>query len=806
MPIGLFSGRLVQSQLWLVEQVQDGESFMIRNYAMGSVLDIQDGSSAKGTPVIVNNDDHAGEKVSSQHWRMIWDHDDNKIPYYRITNQKTQTVLHQTESTKNGGEFAIESREPDGSESQLWVLERATFPTIYWIINMDTDLCLDYGAKDGVYLNAKTKLPSGSQLWYMEDLVDHEGYCTIRNVNSEDRVLELSGDGTSILGSSATGDDTQRWQLTDVGFNGVITVVCARDNAVLYAQKDREKMVYVRAAKDASTFGQSYQWCLVPLAAPSLFWTTVQCRGSGKFLYCSNDHVTASDGACGEIDYNVQWRFAAQGRNPYYVIFNRHNGERLCASSNTKSSLTEDNADGDPRLYLTMGTSLEVPVDSSSNRFHNADGDPTMGSSQEDPEDSSSHRVHFSLDGAGEDYSITNVGTSHVLTYSKGEIVLMRGGATDTNRQWFINSSLQSVPSFAIINGQTGMAIAYVPGVNCESVTTDTTFNSYRCLWIFQQVGTDLNDFPIYVIINKLSDCVLNDNGGTGVEALDADPKDPHHQWRLVPCHERYFAIVNVATGKCLQDDGSPPEGDRTDAMTVNDRRCCWTLVSYRHSNYDNIANDTDISYPSQKFYNIAKRLPKKHPKGKGNAKSEPSHIPDNPRIRQVDNRVLLDIVERLINQWDIDMIPASQQAGRPVSTSRDEVLRWGLNVPRSLQVGWTRDGWIRIDIRGTYDDQNGVRVANIQGQWNNDTIFHIIVPTGVNFGRARIRQAMHESLRTGSSVRLDVPDNAKAGGTKKPPSTTRKPPGPGAPPSSQLWLVTALSYLTLTSMGLMLL
>lgn len=540
-----------------------------------------------------------------------------------------------------------------------------------------------------------------------------------------------------------------------------MSIVCGRNNTVLYAKPDREQVYYPCGATDENTFNDRYQWRLIPCPIPSLFWTAAQCRGSGQFVAQFGSNITGSLGASGEVDYTVQWRFVTQGRNPYFTIINRQTGNSL---------------------YNSSGSSLA------------ADNNP------------SSDKYYWALDAGGEDYSITNLSTSNVVAWNHGKIQALSGGATDANRQWFINATLQSVPSFALINGRTGMALAYVPG-GSESVTMDGAFNSYRCHWIFQQVGTDEDDRPIYVIINKLSDNVLNRWRGVGIEALNTGADDRRAQWRLVPCHQRYFAFVNVSGGAYLYDDGNAPgAGDPVYTMTDEDRRCCWTLVSIRDSIYDTIALDSDITDPYQKSHHIVKRAPKKPPKGKGNAKAQPSHIPDNPRITQPSSRAIRDIAERLIGQLDFDRID-DQSARRLASTSRTEVVRdWGIDVPRASQAGWERDGWVRIDLQGTYIDQNGVRVANIQGQWNTETIFHVIVPVGVTFGRQRIRGAMIESLNTTTSVRLDVPNNATAGGSRRPPTTTRRPPGPGAPPAGQYWAAAAFQAAGLVLISLPLL
>ncbi|KAI6007058.1 hypothetical protein EDD15DRAFT_2190684 [Pisolithus albus] len=757
MPIGLLSPRLTRPQLWLAEQVQDGESFIFRNHDTGTVLDIQNGSSTQGTPIVVEPYKYTGEVASSQHWRVVWVSDDNKTPYYRITNRKTGTVLNQMHDTRSGADFPVESWNSHGVPQELWSFERATFPTMYWLVNISSQRCLQfvYNSRGIASMDVKTKSPIREQLWYLENLVDYDNYYRIRHVDSEDRVLDLSGvDNTSILARTVDGGENQRWKITDVDMNGVVSIVCGKDDIVLYAQPDREGEHHPRGATDVNAFNNRYQWRLIPYTVPSLFWTqTVQCRGSGKFVAQSGSNITASDGARGEVDYTVQWRFVIQGRSPFFTIINRQTNNFL---------------------YNSSGSSLAADNNLSSNNYY------------------------WVLDAAGEDYSITNLSTLNVVAWNNGNIQALSGGATDTDRQWFINAylskSLQSVPSFALINGRTGMALAYVPNVTSGSVTMDGAFNSYRCHWIFQQVGTDEDDRPIYVIINKLSDNVLDHWDGVRIEALNNDPDDRHHQWRLVPCHQRYFAFVNVYTGQYLYDDGNAPvAGDSVDTMTNEDRRCCWTLVSHRGSIYDTISLDPDIAAPYQKSHHVVMRTLKQLPKGKGNAKAKPSHIPDNPRITRVTNDVLIDIFERLIGQLDFDRI--HNQPPRPLaSASREEVVdRWGIAVPRSLREGWEINGWVRIDLQGTYTNQNNIRVANIQGQWNRLTVFHVIVPVDVNFGAQRIQEAMIRSLREGTSVLLDAPDNANAGGSRRPPTTTRRPPGPGAPPPGHYWAATAI-------------
>ena len=80
-PIGLFSPSLTRTQLWLVEQVSDGESFVIRNFDIGLFLGVQNKSDADGTPIILfpyDGDEDDEELPDSRHWKITWVSHDNK--------------------------------------------------------------------------------------------------------------------------------------------------------------------------------------------------------------------------------------------------------------------------------------------------------------------------------------------------------------------------------------------------------------------------------------------------------------------------------------------------------------------------------------------------------------------------------------------------------------------------------------------------------------------------------------------------------------------------------------------------------
>ncbi|KAI6026996.1 ricin B lectin domain-containing protein [Pisolithus marmoratus] len=298
MPIELLSPRLTRPQLWFAEQAQDGESFIFHNCATDTVLDIDDGSSTQGASIIVRPYASTGGDASSQHWQVVQVSDDNNIPYYRIVNQKTKTVLDQTRKTRHEAEFCIESWNFNGGQHQLWVFERATFPTMYWIVNISSNQCLQYSSSPSntASLDFKTKRPSRNQLWYLESLVDFDGYYRIRNVESEDRVLDLAGfDNATILGWNIHEGENQRWKITGVDMNGVVSIVCDKVDAVLYAKPDRKGVYSPRGASNASTFDSHCQWSLSPCTIPSLFSTAAKCRGSGKLAAQSGGSITAFD-------------------------------------------------------------------------------------------------------------------------------------------------------------------------------------------------------------------------------------------------------------------------------------------------------------------------------------------------------------------------------------------------------------------------------------------------------------------------------------------------------------------------------
>jgi hypothetical protein len=201
----------------------------------------------------------------------------------------------------------------------------------------------------------------------------------------------------------------------------------------------------------------------------------------------------------------------------------------------------------------------------------------------------------------------------------------------------------------------------------------------------------------MYVIINKLSDNVLDHWGGTRIEALNDDPNDPHHRWRMLPCHKRYFAIINVSTGGYLYDDGTAPNaGNSVDTqMTDEDRRCCWTFVSHRDPGIDTISIDPDLSQPYQKSHLRVARSPGGK-KGKGKTKSSVDHIPVNPRIERNLHNVIRRILEHFIGQWEEDQLATNTQARQYASVDRREVEGWGIGivVPQALVQGSDRNGW----------------------------------------------------------------------------------------------------------------
>jgi hypothetical protein len=126
-----------------------------------------------------------------------------------------------------GVSYSIVSWAFHGGNHQQWSFERAVFPTMYWIVSVPSDRCLQYlpGSTNVASLDVKAKFPSRNQLWYLENLVDYDGYVRIRHVDSEDRALDLSGnDDMSILAwpIDTSMAPNQRWKITDVDMNGCV--------------------------------------------------------------------------------------------------------------------------------------------------------------------------------------------------------------------------------------------------------------------------------------------------------------------------------------------------------------------------------------------------------------------------------------------------------------------------------------------------------------------------------------------------------------------------------------------------------
>ncbi|OBZ65883.1 hypothetical protein A0H81_14193 [Grifola frondosa] len=241
---------------------------------------------------------------------------------------------------------------------------------------------------------------------------------------------------------------------------------------------------------------------------------------------------------------------------------------------------------------------------------------------------------------------------------------------------------------------------------------------------------------------------------------------------------------------------------------TDNDRAQCWELVSNRVGDFDIVTVDDDVLKRLLPYFRpddaaefghrIVKRAPGREKKGR----SKDAHKPQNPRLLQDVTPTVLSIFQHVIDEWEDDRIQSNAQAGTRVSTTRTEVQqRWGIQIPSALRPGSDRPGWIRIDIQGTYEATPGQRVANIQGQWGNDSVFHVIVPVGVTIGRAVIRAAMHESLRTHTSVIIAASNSRPSSGGSKPGTTPPPPPGPsGGKGNGWIYFAAALIPIVLLS------
>ena len=347
-----------------------------------------------------------------------------------------------------------------------------------------------------------------------------------------------------------------------------------------------------------------------------------------------------------------------------------------------------------------------------------------------------------------------------------------------------------------------------------DITTTADTIDSFTDQWLFENLNADATGDPVYAIISKISGNVLDHWGGRRLAAYNDDTVDRHHRWRLVPCPcgEAYFQIANVQTGRFLEErtTGSPnanATGPAQHPPTDEHRAQCWELVTARYKGFDLFIMDDDVlrgvppylqtNDSSELEHRIMKRSPGKEKKGK----KKDAHIPQNPRLLTDFSPVIGDIFRRVIDQWEDDVIQTTARPGTRVSTNRTEVERdFRITIPPALRRRADEAGWIRIDIQGTYLDTSGQRVANIQGQWLESSVFHVIVPVGERVGRDIIRRAMRQSLEEHTSVIVQRSNSTPPAGGSKPGKKPPPPPGPSGG-SGNGWVIYVVAALALPIM-----
>lgn len=337
------------------------------------------------------------------------------------------------------------------------------------------------------------------------------------------------------------------------------------------------------------------------------------------------------------------------------------------------------------------------------------------------------------------------------------------------------------MPSFALINGETGYSLSSVYRREESRISLAQTIEDFQTQWTFTKVGFDASG-PKYSIVNKGSGHKLQ--GSTG-----------GYEWRLIVCGEKYFGLCNVDTGYYLGVVGSNITfGDHD----MTDRSQCWELVSSREGDYDMVFLDDDIiealaphltkQESTDLEHHIEKRSPKKPPKGQDNWS-----LPRSDRVTELaQNSPIRTILEALIELWEWDSIAPNHRQGTLVSFNASEATAaFNGPLPRNIRDAYnsSRAATVfRIDVQAPFNIGNTPYV-NIQGQFGTNTYFHINFPAGVNYGAEQIRAWLRESLKNSTSV-VVTPT------TCKPPSggpTFKRDPGSGGGNSWIKWLVTII-------------
>lgn len=114
--------------------------------------------------------------------------------------------------------------------------------------------------------------------------------------------------------------------------------------------------------------------------------------------------------------------------------------------------------------------------------------------------------------------------------------------------------------------------------------------------------------------------------------------------------------------------------------------------------------------------------------------------------------RVLVNVFNHLINQWDFPFVSAVGN-GRPyATTSGYDLDQLRIRKPRERALAST----VRIDRQGDFP-RNGKTYINIQGQYSSESVFHVSALADHRFGAAAFQGAMRTSMEHQTSESLDA-------------------------------------------------
>ena len=93
---------------------------------------------------------------------------------------------------------------------------------MYWIMNSNNKFVLEWGpsVSNNVHLSQRSQVARKNQLWYLEETSGFPDFNMIRNVEHEDKVIDLGPDDQTVRGWNPTGAENQRWKVTDIDSNG----------------------------------------------------------------------------------------------------------------------------------------------------------------------------------------------------------------------------------------------------------------------------------------------------------------------------------------------------------------------------------------------------------------------------------------------------------------------------------------------------------------------------------------------------------------------------------------------------------